>query len=173
MTSRFRRALLPILLAALPGCELLRVTGGADEAAIADDPAIVTDSTVYHLRADGRYRRVTIGFVFTNLARAPVQVPTCHGAYPPFLQKREGGAWVDAWIPVVMLCLGPPLVIRAGETYHGSLEVAGGIPASSYPRFLVDPIPGTYRLVWGVATVGRSGELPLDQRVSAPFEIVV
>ena len=174
MLKRTGRWLLLVgALASPAGCDLLHLTGGgapAPEQSRAGPP-MTTDSAVYHLRGDAYNYRMEIGFTYTNPTRRSVQVSTCHGAYPPSLEKWQDGAWVGAWFPVVPMCLGAPLVIGPGESYRDALHLTAGRRDNLLPRFEVDPIPGTYRLVWLVGAPGV-GALPLEQRVSAPFEIV-
>jgi hypothetical protein len=62
-------------------------------------------------------------------------------------------------------------VIQPFATYADTLHVFGGTPSSDhYPQFMVDEVPGTYRLVWH--SVGfKDAALPLELRVSNPFRL--
>ncbi|HEX8411038.1 MAG TPA: hypothetical protein VF883_19405 [Thermoanaerobaculia bacterium] len=106
--------------------------------------------------------------------RAPadraVHVANCNGAIAPGLQRRiddQGdGTWVDAWIAATDACASSPIVIPAGGTHTAELLIRPGAGAVTYPRPNNDALEsGTYRVVW------HGTDLPLEQRVSAPFTI--
>ena len=119
---------------------------------------------------------------FTNPVAGPVNLPTCHGVHPPVLEKLVGGRWVSAYNPPVLACLGPPLVVREGDTLDYTYRIRGAPRGSNtYPQFEVPDVVGTYRLVWhiydgdGAGYAGAEGSgrlLPLRQRVSNEFRII-
>ena len=172
MLKMKRRRWLWLLLAASSGCREASAPHGGGA-------PIQTDATGYQLEAGSTGYAATIAFLFTNPRQAPVYVVNCGGTAPPALEKFVDGAWVRAWSPIVPLCLSPPIVIAAGEDYHGRLQLFAGYPTSNvYPQFDTPQISGEYRLVWsGVLTsyddrVYPFGEqLPLEQRVSDPFTL--
>ena len=163
---------LGLLLAASSGCR----EASAPRSGTAP---IQTDAAAYQLEAGPSGYATGIGFVFTNPRQAPVYVVNCGGNAPPGLEKFVDGQWISAWSAIVPLCLSPPIVIAAGQVYHGHLQLFAGYPANNvYPKFDTPQIPGEYRLVWyGVLTsyddrVYPFGEpLPLEQRVSDPFTL--
>jgi len=172
------RTWLWLLLAASSGCrEASAPRGGA--APRSGTAPIQTDAAAYQLEAGSTGYAATIGFVFTNPRQAPVYVVNCGGSAPPGLEKFVDGAWIRAWSAIVPLCLSAPIVIAAGQEYHGHLQLFAGYPANNvYPKFDTPQIPGEYRLVWyGVLTsyddrVYPFGEpVPLEQRVSDPFTL--
>jgi hypothetical protein len=137
-----------------------------------------TDSAVYHVVATDRGHEFQVALSYTNATRDRVYVGTCHRPDPPVLQKLEEGVWVTAWAPPVLSCLGPPLVIESSQVHEFDLHVVGYTRPSTYPRFLISPISGTYRFVWRVLGTwtpdgpgGLGQELPLEQRISNTFQI--
>lgn len=102
--------------------------------------------------------------------RAPadraVRIANCNGAITPGLQRRVNDAWVDAWIAATDACASAPIVIPAGGTHTAELLIRPGAGAVTYPRPNPDALEsGTYRVVW------HGTDIPLEQRVSAPFTI--
>jgi hypothetical protein len=120
---------------------------------------------------------VDIDLAYTNPLRRAVAVPACHAPYRPLLQKFENGEWVDAFRTIELMCITSPLVIAGGATHEFRFAVRAGRPADVAPRFEVEEIPGTYRLVWAVglhdrrADNGVGAPLPFEQRVSNTFEL--
>lgn len=173
--------LLAVLTAAfLSSCGALDVLGlrRGEPPSLSGAP-IQTDSTVYHLRTTENAHELTIRLNYTNPTGSPVYIPTCHTPHPPVLEKWQGDKWVTAYSPVVLLCLGPPVVIGAGEVYAYTYRVSASRRPNTLPRFAVAEIPGTYRLVWHILDTwtpqgsepGLGRELPLEQRVSNTFRI--
>lgn len=166
-----------LVLAACGSADLLGVSG--DPLLSGGDAPIRTDSSVYHLRTTPEAHELTIGVRFVNPTSAPAYIPTCQGTNPPTLERWDGEKWVTAFSPVVLLCLGPPVVIGAGESYDYTFRVLASRRPNTYPRFEVAEIPGTYRLVWGILgswrpdgpEPGIGDPLPLAQRVSNTFTI--
>jgi hypothetical protein len=172
---------LAVVMVAVSSCGILDVLGlGSDEPPSLAGAPIQTDSAIYHLRTTEHAHELTIGLTYTNPTGSPVYIPTCHTPHPPVLEKWEGGEWVTAYAPVVLLCLGPPVVIGAGEVYAYRYEVSATRRPNTIPRFEVAELPGTYRLVWRMlgtwtpdgSEPGLGKELPLEHRVSNTFRIV-
>jgi hypothetical protein len=156
------------LVAAVAACN-----GRSDllgSAALQGEPAVRTDSTSYHLLTTDAWHEVTIGVSYTNRTSVEVRIPTCVVPHPPLLEKLGPNGWFVAYSPVVLACLGPPVVIAPGEEYRLTYRVMAGRFPNQAPRFQVDEIPGTYRLDWQVLGT-RSGMLPESQRTSNTFEI--
>jgi hypothetical protein len=139
-----------------------------------------TDSSVYHVRTASHGYELTIGVSYTNPTRGNVYIPTCHTPHPPVLQKLENGSWVTAYVPVVLMCLGPPVIIGSGRTYEFTYRIwAGFHGTNNYPQFEVREIPGTYRLVWQMLRTwtpngpnpGLGEPLPVELSTSDPFEL--
>lgn len=139
--------------------------------------ALRTDRDRYTVRRVEGSLVVDIPYTYTNPTDGPVYVTSCQVPTPPVLEKRVGDEWVTAWAPAVLLCLGPPLVIGAGETYSSTLQVRAGPPGSNVePRFTAPEVPGEYRLVWSVVRnydreSGRGEPLPLELQVSNTFRL--
>jgi len=142
---------------------------------------IQTDRPVYALGpGPSGGVEVTIGLRYENATGGPAYIPTCHGVHPPELQKRVGSSWVTVYSPVVLLCLGPPVVVQPGGVYTYAYRVVayprGG---DMYPQFELDETPGTYRLAWGIYETwtpdgpepGLGRLLPLAARVSNEFQL--
>jgi hypothetical protein len=144
-----------------------------------DGPPIRTDQPAYRLEDTGIGLETQIPFTFRNRTGGPVYIPNCGGNAPPMLQKLEDGQWVNAWAPVVLLCLSPPIVITPGTTYADTLRVFGGHPGNNmYPKFDVPHVPGTYRLLWPSVLTSYDDRrnpfgdsLPVDERISNPFAL--
>ena len=146
-----------------------------------DDAPIRTDRTEYAVTHEGGALRVDIEFTYTNPTAGAVNVQACQVPDPPVLQKREDGKWVTAYAPVVLLCLGPPLVIPRGGSTRYALHVRA-FPAGSNaaPQWQAGSVAGTYRLLWAVhagdgknsARDGGGPLVPVSQRVSNTFWLV-
>lgn len=168
-----RTSIAVLVLLALAGCtDTVGPPRGVD-APIQTDRTLYVASTVL-----GTGWRTRIIWTFTNPADQLVSVVSCREATPPKLQKLVGGEWIDAWHPVVLLCLGPPVQVAAGATYTDTLDFFAGFPGSkAYPQLEVSDIDGMYRLVWfpllNYDHDDVSGDpLPLEQRISNVFEMV-
>ena len=179
---RHTRSILPVLALGLvaAGCGSVDVVGiGTDPSHSAAGAPIRTDSSVYHVRTTPTGHELTIGVRFTNVTGGTAYIPTCHTPHPPVLEKLEGDRWVTAYSPVVLMCLGPPVVIPAGSSYDYTYRVLASTRPNTYPRFEVAEIRGTYRLVWHILgswnpdgpEPGLGTPLPLEQRVSNTFRI--
>ena len=177
-----RLSTLGLLLAAsavLAACDSTTVLGFEAGEHGAWSAPIRTDSSVYHLRTTEHSHELVMELEYENPTGGRVYVPTCLSPTPPVLQKRVGTEWVTAYAPVVLLCLGPPVVIERGETYRYTFHVIASRRPNTLPRFEVGEIPGTYRLVWHMLgswtpdgpEPGLGRELPLEHRVSEPFRI--
>jgi hypothetical protein len=133
---------------------------------------VLTDRTRYVLERGPYGPQATI--VTTFKPDRTVYVMNCNGAMTHGLQRLEGGRWVDAWIAEINGCFSTPIVIPAGGQH-----VATMTPVSRAETWTIQP--GTYRAVWhnvltsfdAKAAPGRpmGEDLPLEQRVSAPFVI--
>lgn len=176
--------LLAATLASAAGCARPDLLGPGDQAQgqapTTSGAPLQTDRASYRLDTTSRGHQLDIDFTFTNPTGRRVYVPTCRTPHPPGLEKWQNGAWVRAYSPVVLECLGPPLVIEPGAAYAGTLSIhAGRAGTRQYPQFQVESIPGTYRLVWNVLgnwapdgpEPGLGTPLPLEQRVSNNFRI--
>jgi hypothetical protein len=171
----------PLLGLALPAC-----SATADlptEPLVGERPSENYALTVDRSRYRVRYSRPVFGLVinvtFTNRTSDDAWIPSCRSPNPPVLEKRENGQWVEAFVPVVLSCLGEPEVIAPGEHFRMRYEVVSGYPGSNvHPQFSVRQITGVYRLRWDIFAAydpddpGLGTLLPLDERVSPPFGIV-
>lgn len=183
MMTRTAALLLGVVLVSV-GCARTEPLGPGDgvdsQAPEAPSAPIRTDRSAYTLKTTASAHRLSIGFTFTNPTGSRAYVPTCRTPHPPGLEKWQNGAWVRAYSPLVLQCLDPPLIIEAGATHRGTLDVrAGRAGTKQFPQFQVERIPGTYRLVWTVLgswtpdgpEPGLGTPLPLQQRVSNSFRI--
>jgi hypothetical protein len=145
-------------------------------------PPIQTDRASYTLyeTSGGRMLRVEIPYTYHNTTEKTVYLVNCRQAVEASLEKRVDGRWVLAWGGVYAACLSPAIEIAAGTVYADTMIVVdyqGGAP-----RFTVDPIDGTYRIVLSsTSTVhnyddsyrgGAWGDpLPVANRISNEFAL--
>lgn len=166
-----RTSIAVLVLLALAGC-----TDPAGPPWNGDAP-IRTDRSEYAVTRDAVGWHTRIIWTFTNPTDQTVSVVGCRRTTPPKLQKWDGLEWVDAWYPVVLLCLGEPVHVAASATYTDTLDFFAGFPGSKvYPQLEVDALAGTYRMVWfpllNYDQDNVTGDpLPLEQRVSNAFEM--
>lgn len=148
---------------------------------VASDAAIRTDRAEYVADRSGGGVSLDIHIRYTNPTDGPTWLSTCHGAYPPMMEKLVDGAWVRAFEPPVLLCLGVPIVVAPGASFDDDFIVrASPRGSNTYPQFELETVPGTYRLVWdihrgdgsGIANGETPQLLPLDQRLSNTFRII-
>lgn len=141
---------------------------------------IRTDRGSYTLHAtSGPILRAEIPYTYHNTTGKTVYLVNCREAVEASLEKRVDGQWVTAWQGVYAGCLGV-IEVAAGAVHADTMIVVdyqGGAP-----RFTVDPIGGTYRIVLSpTSTVHnfddsyRSGSwgdpLPLADRISNEFAL--
>ena len=142
--------------------------------------AVRTDRSAYVLTNGPRGPEATIVATLHAPADRAVHLLNCNGATPVSLQRQVGDGWVYAWAVMMNACLSPPIVVPPGGEHTASVylhEHSGGV---SYPQGARMIESGTYRVVWTGALLsfdpdarGFGPELPLEQRVSAPFTIEV
>lgn len=148
-------------------------------AASAAGEALTTDRPRYIMEEGPFAPETTITSTFTAPSDTTVYIVNCNGAFSPGLQLLQDGQWIDVWAAEINQCLSPPIVISAGGTRTTTMTVESGAEARVDSRKTDRRIGGgTYRAVWyGLYTsydektwpFGK--ELPLEKRVSAPFEI--
>jgi hypothetical protein len=103
----------------------------------------------------------------------------CNGAQPMGLQRLVGNDWVNAWVAALNACFSAPIEVPPGGRHSATLTIRPGAGAVTYPRGQESIESGTYRVAWfGVLrsydpNKRPEDELPLEQRVSAPFTIDV
>ncbi|MGH7490784.1 MAG: hypothetical protein ACREOO_00165 [bacterium] len=145
-------------------------------------PAIRTDKRTYTLSQSGETLTGSFDMTYTNQTGDPTHLVTCNGIFSILLEKLIDGKWVLAYGSDSPDCLGPIISIEPGRQHTNSLKVAAFTPSSEYePKFQVDNISGTYRLVWPIyerlnpngyqEESGWGKLLPLEKRVSNTFEI--
>ncbi|HEU0078648.1 MAG TPA: hypothetical protein VFQ76_13410 [Longimicrobiaceae bacterium] len=165
----------PLAVALLAGCAGLVVPDDTGTGL-----SIRTERAEYTVSRSGPYLETTIGLSLTNGTDGPAYLATCHGVHPPHLEKRVGDRWVPAYAAAVPQCLGPPEVVEPGETFPYSFRVSAVLPGNNdYPSFQVDPVPGTYRLVWTVyrtwepdgGSPGLGEQFPREAAVSNEFTL--
>lgn len=154
-----------------------------------DVAPIRTDSTTYSLGRNPTYLSVRMRASYTNAGTQTVFLGRC-GPRQVYgmLEKQTSAGWVPALRPSCPLIAAPRVPVGPGQTYTDSVTLtavrptSGGTPDSASPSFQVDPIDGTYRLVFAVYTTADLGATaaqesaqlaPLAQRVSNPFTLAV
>jgi hypothetical protein len=140
------------------------------------DVPIRTDRTLYIASTSlGGGWRTQIIWTFTNPTDQLVSVANCLGSTFLKLQKWVGGEWIDAWSPIIPLCLSPPIQVAAGAIHTDTLDFFAAFPGTNAgPQLEVNDINGAYRLVWSPVlnyNDGSGDPLPLEQRVSNAFEM--
>jgi hypothetical protein len=116
---------------------------------------ITTDRNAYAMRDE-----LTIVGTFT--APVTAYITHCNGAQPMGLQRQVNGVWTNAWVAELNGCASAPIEVPAGKQHTAPLRLTRHRPIES----------GTYRVIWyGVRSA--TGELPEEQRVSAPVTIEV
>ncbi|MDQ3699229.1 MAG: hypothetical protein M3373_14585 [Gemmatimonadota bacterium] len=140
---------------------------------------IATDRGTYQLRRTADGLEVDIVATFTNRAADTVFLHPCGRVQPSFMLERwMDGEWRPALAPPcpAILMLDPPRV-APGESRTDTARVRAFTSPDAAPRFEIEPVAGTYRLVYAQAYGSwREGEgggelLPLEQRVSGAFRI--
>jgi hypothetical protein len=137
----------------------------------------LTDRAQYTLRATSGGLEVSIPFTFTNRTGRRIHVLNCLGIAPPHLERWVADRWVFAWGMATPDCVSVPIPIPAGATYADTLPVFHG-GGNVLPQFSVQPLDGTYRLVWEAVRWSEDGSLfaigdtlPLSLRASNTFSI--
>jgi hypothetical protein len=174
------------LAVVLVGCTKpeTRVVSPPPRASVPKPPAIQapvrTDRSSYQFHAGPSGPEATIVTTFTAPPDKPVYLENCNGTSPVGLQRLVGDQWVNAWAVEMSACYSEPIVIPAGKSHTRTVIVAGRDDAAVASRGMERAVePGTYRAVWhGVLgsfdrdkQPRNSENLPLEQRVSAPFTI--
>lgn len=153
----------------MAGC--IQHTTGA--AAPRQGPTVVTDSLSYGLRDSANYLRVDIGATIANRSKNVIYFDT--GCGNGWLDKRTGEGWRQAY---ALACpLGSDqtrlVALAPGESHSDTYRVWAN-RSDGNPRFEVDTIPGTYRIVYRIYS-GADGErshlLPEDERASNQFTL--
>lgn len=153
--------------------------GGVFGSGGAPDADLRTDRSRYTVRATTAGLEAEIPFAFANRTGRTVYISNCARFAPPRLEKRVEDEWVVAWRPLVPRCSSPPIAIRDGGAFQDTLLVSAGYPADDlFPKFEVDDLDGTYRLVWpnvlwaSDRTRSQPGDaLPRSLRTSNEFVI--
>jgi len=141
---------------------------------------ITTDQQSYRLRRTADALEVDILTTFTNRTSDTVRLHPCGpSSQPSFsLEKWVDGAWKPAYgqpCPAILM-LDPPKV-APGASRTDTARVRGMLAANAMPRFEIEPVGGSYRVVYAQAygswrpNEGPGELLPLEQRVSNTFRI--
>lgn len=143
---------------------------------------IRTDRTSYLVTDSAGLASLTIRMTYTNTTGKPTYLPTCRGPQPPRLQKQVGDTWIVAFAPTVLACEGQPIQVAAGASYDYTFRILAGMPGTNYaPRWAINEIPGTYRILWEIfgdvqgspsRPVSTTNPLPVDQEISNTFQLV-
>ena len=141
---------------------------------------VTTDRQSYRPRRTAEALEIDIVTTFTNRTSDTVRLHPCGPTSQPSfsLDKWVDGAWKPAWgqpCPAILM-LDPPKV-APGASRTDTARVRAMLAPNSMPRFEVDPIGGSYRVVYQQAygswrpNEGPGELLPLEQRVSNTFRI--
>lgn len=140
---------------------------------------ISTDRESYRARRTADAIAIDIVTTFTNHTSDTVRLHPCGTSQPSFaLEKWVDGAWKPAYSQAcpAMLMLDPPRVDPHAQRTD-TVRVRAMLAPNTMPRFEVEPIAGSYRVVYVQAyrswrpNEGPGELLPLDQRVSNTFRI--
>jgi hypothetical protein len=116
--------------------------------------SVTTDRAQYSLA-----RASIASITLHNPSDAPVYLPM--GMYV-FYQQRENGSWGEATPWFIVDGTGPSFPVAPGASMTDRLQL----------RFYLGTRPGTYRIQYrAYADAQLRHELPLTQRVSAPFTV--
>lgn len=177
IVHRNNRFLLAALLLASACSNVPDVLGPRAEIA-AGQTFLTTDASEYEIRAMGALHAVDFNLTYRNPLNVAVAVPACHSPARPMLQKLVESEWVQAFSPVELACITPPLVIPARGTYQFCyLLRADQYDLRRWPKYADGTLEGTYRLRWLVglhdrrASNGLGESLPTEYVVSNPFEL--
>jgi len=143
-------------------------------------PLITTDRESYRPRHSSEALELDIVTTFTNRTSDTVWLHPCGSSSQPSfsLEKWVDGAWKPAWgqpCPAILM-LDPPKV-APGASRTDTAKVRAMLAGNAMPRFEIDPIAGSYRVVYAQAyrswrpNEGPGELLPLEQRVSNTFRI--
>jgi len=142
------------------------------------DAPVRTDRTRYVLQDGPQGLETTIVATLKAPSDQILYLVNCNGAITTGLQRLVGNEWVNAWIPPINGCLSPAIEIPPGGETTQKMVVRPGPVV--YPPNGNQLESGTYRAAWfniltsfdpNARPFGE--ELPLEQRVSAPFTIEV
>ena len=153
-----------------------------DDPVLFQTPPIQTDHQVYTVALNSTLNSLvlTIPVSYTNPTDKTVYFVKCgHQPPAPVLQKQEGEDWTNALGKVCRLILTPPVEVKPGETYTQTIFFESSLRSNTYPRFSVEEIPGTYRLVYRIYETwapfrdepGLGKLFPLEARISNEFQI--
>ena len=120
---------------------------------------------------------VSMRVSYTNPTGSTTYLPKCGKEKPvPVLQKLDGTEWINAWGPVCQSILVPPIRVEPGKTYTQAVVLRSSLYPNMYPRFSVNEISGTYRLLYRIYETVESRRygndmVPLAARISNTFQI--
>jgi hypothetical protein len=141
---------------------------------------VTVDRDTYRVERTADALHLTIVSTFTNRTAATVYLHPCGRSQPAFtLERLVSGEWRPAYSPPcpALLMLDPPRV-ASGASRTDTALVHAALTPNTEPRFLQQPIDGTYRMVYAqaygswVPNQGPGELLPLERRISGPFRIV-
>jgi len=117
-------------------------------------PALMAEETRVVFDTSGGRIRGVVHFRYRNRGPGVAAISEGCGAEQPTLERWDGDRWRAAYATVRLGCLGPPMLVPVGATHRDSIVVDAlpiGVPPGRLERgrYLV-PVPGRYRLTWGV-----------------------
>src|SRR5688572_8228442 len=122
-----------------------------DGAPSAASPLVTTDRESYRVRRTADAIEVDIVTTFTNRTGETLRLHPCGSTSQPAfsLEKWVAGAWKPAWsqpCPAILM-LDPPHV-APGASRTDTARVRAMLGPNAMPRFEVDPVAGSYRIVY-------------------------
>jgi hypothetical protein len=119
-----------------------------------------------------RFIRGVIPFRFTNRTRQLLGVGSCHGTHPPTIETLQDGEWKTTYTPVVLLCDGPPILVRPGATHSDSLRIGGCTrgPACS-PSWESDVQDAQARLAWTLYRLPKPVNYSSELSSGTPYHV--
>ncbi len=125
---------------------------------------------------------VSMRVSYTNPTGSTAYLRKCSNEKPiPVLQKLDSTGWINALEPVCYTRLVPPIRVEPRKTYTQAVALQSSLYPNTYPRFSVNEISGTYRLLYEIyETMEVYGDdqfgplknmVPLAARISNTFQI--
>jgi hypothetical protein len=132
------------------------------------------------MRDDGYTSQIALRIVYTNRSDRPVAFENCRGATTIALAVQDERAWREVLVPPMEGCCASQIVVQSGATWQTALNLSTrSEDTTTQTQSLRTPGSATYRITWIDAfydhekTSMPRGTIPLEERVSNPFLIVV
>ena len=110
------------------------------------DAPFQTSSLQYTLADNGSEHHIIVSTTYVNRSATTVYEGWCTRV----LEKKTGKSWTVAFAPSCPTVGVAPNAYTPGTPYQVDFSVAGAYVPNTYPRFLIEPIPGVYRFRIGL-----------------------